>query len=336
MDEQRIERALREGPPDEPAYRASIATELAAAERTTDAADAAADTSYHGVVRRAGVAPRFRLAGLVAAAVVLAAVALVLRPGTVPGPGSSPDLAARLRTEGTIRIAVTNGHPQTTVAGGSVIGFDVDVAKEIAAALGLRDDIVAMSQAEILAGEGSWDIALPSAALPVAAGLTTGPAYYAWPSWLVVDSRAQLLEPPLEWVGRTICAVSGSEGLAALRGPQTFGTGVIDVVPRSDVTVLVRESDLACAAAIRGSEALYALTAELLFDDELAARGLRKLYSDPAVTARRSILVRGTGPDVEQLVADLDAALEGLRSSGRLADLSRGAFGGRDLSVTGQ
>ena len=328
MDEQRIERALREGPPDEPAYQASIAAELAVADNSSES-----DTSYRGVVRRVGVAPRFRLAGLVAGVLVLAVVALVLRPGTVPGPGSSPDLAARLRTEGSIRIAVTNGHPQTTVAGGSVIGFDVDVARELAAALGLRDEVVVMSQADILAGDGSWDIALPSTALPVGAGLTTGPAYYAWPSWLVVDAKAPPLEPGREFVGRTICAVSGSEGLAALRGPQTADTGVLDLVPRQEITVLELESDIACAAAVRSGEAWYALTAELLLDDEVAARGLRKLFSDPAVAARRSILVRGSGADVERFVADLDTAVESLRFGGRLAELSRGAFGGLDLSV---
>ncbi len=91
MDDERIERALRQGPPDEPAYERSIAVP---ARRTR---------AYRGAVRRAGVAPRYGFATLVAAAVVLLVAPVVIRPLVVAGPGSStpPDLLGRLRAEGT-------------------------------------------------------------------------------------------------------------------------------------------------------------------------------------------------------------------------------------------
>ena len=63
MDDERIERALRQGPPDEPAYERSIAAQVQAASEIPGGTGA--DASYRGAVRRAGIAPRYGLATLV-------------------------------------------------------------------------------------------------------------------------------------------------------------------------------------------------------------------------------------------------------------------------------
>ena len=76
MHDERIERVLRQGPPDEPAYERSAAV-------------AGADASYRGAVRRAGITGRSGLATLVAAAVVLLVATVVIRPLGVEGPGGA-------------------------------------------------------------------------------------------------------------------------------------------------------------------------------------------------------------------------------------------------------
>ena len=88
MDEERIERALRQGPPDEPAYEQSVAAQVRTA--SADSQDGAGpEAVYRGAVRRAGVSSRFGFATVVAAAVVVLAFAIaVVRPLGV-GPGSS-------------------------------------------------------------------------------------------------------------------------------------------------------------------------------------------------------------------------------------------------------
>ena len=329
MDEERIERALRQGPPDEPAYEGSIATRIPSA--SSHPPVGAADTAYRGAVRRAGVTPRFGFATLAAAAVVLLVVTVLVRPLAFEGPGSSapPDLLARLQAEGTVRIAVTGDHPQTTAAGGSVIGFDVDVARDVARSLGLDSEVSVVPTTDIAEGTGGdWDIGLPSRGPPVGAGVTAGPAYYAWPSWLVTDA-ASAIATPAELDGASICAVSGSAGLAWLRGEATGG--VAQTEPPSGATALERATDAECIDALRSGQAAAAVTAQLL-DDELAGQGLRALAADPVLQERRVMVVRGTGSDVETLLTALDEIVRDGTTSRALSDASRRAFGGRDLT----
>ena len=322
MDERRIERALREGPPDEPAYDRSMSRELLSA--------SVGEATYGGPVRPAGVSFRFSFATMLAAVVVLITATLLIRPAFVDGPAAPdrPDALATLQQQGTIRIAVTGGHPQTTSAGGAVIGFDVDVARALADELGLRADITVVPTEDILAGRGTWDIALPSSGLPVAADLTRGGDYYEWPSYLVVldDSTMQGVA---DLEGGAMCAVSGSASLAWLRGELDAPSTRVDLP--AGVTAVERATDDECLAALRAEDAVAALSAELL-DDELAGLGVRAIVDGPALLDRRGVVVRGTGSEVATLVDALDAALDDLRDAGTLAAASRSAFGGRDLN----
>ena len=122
-------------------------------------------------------------------------------------------------------------------------------------------------------------------------GLTAGPAYYAWPSWLVVDSNSGITTTA-ELDGATICGVSGTTGLEWLRGEAASEDAQID--PPTGVSALERASDAECLEAIRSGQAAAAVTAQLL-DDELAGQGLRALVEDPVVQERRVIVVRGGG-----------------------------------------
>jgi ABC-type amino acid transport substrate-binding protein len=330
MDERRIERALQQGPPDEPTYEESIAAQIRTA--SADArAEAGVEATYRGTVRRVRIAPIPGLATLVAAAAVLVVGLVVVRPLVVNGPGSStpPDLLARLRAVGTVRIAVTGDPPQTTAAGGAVIGFDVDVARELAKSLALGGEVSVAAGTDILGGRGGdWDLGLPSRGPLVGSGVTAGPAYYVWPSWLVTNTTSAITTVA-QLDGATICAVSGSAGLEWLRGggasPDT-GTK-----PPPGAAVLERPNDAACVEALRSGLAAAAITAQLL-DDEFAGQGLRALVADPAVQDRRVIIVRGNGPDVTTLIAALEKDLRSPSTSQALADASRRAFGGRDLT----
>jgi ABC-type amino acid transport substrate-binding protein len=330
MDERRIEDALRQGPPDESAYEGSIAGTLRSTAPTRLPDAGAQETAYRGAVRRAGVSSRFSFATLAVAALVIAVGTVLIRPTLFERPAGAPDadLLARLRELGSVRIAVTDGHPQTTAAGGAVIGFDVDVARALADELGLRGDIRVVSTADILAGIGAWDIALPSSGLPAGSSLQPGPVYYGWPSWLAV-LEGSVVQVPADLEGGVVCGVTGTESLAWLEGARAASGATIE--PPSGATVLERTSDEECSEALRAGEARAAVTAELL-DDELAGLGMRNLLDEPAVVDARRVLVRGTGSDVATLVEALDLAMDEMRASGRLATASRSAFGGRDLT----
>jgi ABC-type amino acid transport substrate-binding protein len=101
--------------------------------------------------------------------------------------------------------------------------------------------------------------------------------------------------------------------------------------PPRDARVVERDSDAECIAAIDAGAASAAVTATLL-DDELASRGLRALSTDPVAVERRVVLVHGTGSGAAPLVSALNAAVADLGASGRLAEMSRSEFGGRDLT----
>ena len=220
-------------------------------------------------------------------------------------------------------------HPQTTAAGGAVIGFDVDVARGLARSLGLESEVIVVAATDILEGTGGdWDIGLPSRGPPVGPGVTAGPAYYAWPSWLVTDASSGIVTPA-ELDGATICGVSGTAGLDWLRGESAHEGAQIE--PPTGVTALERANDGECVEAVLSGEAAAAVTAQLL-DDELAGEGLRALIEDPVLQERRVIVVRGSGSDVETMLTALDETLLDGPTSRALSDSSRRAFGGRDLT----
>ena len=177
MSDERIEKALRQGPPAEPAYMAQLTP-----------------ADLHGSVSKA---PRSKsafsfFAGLaetaVAAGLVVAVVGIVLiRSGAFETAAKPSTRLADIQARGVIRIAVRPDRPQVTAPGGARSGFDVDVATEIGRRLGLRVELDFTPADEMLAGRGEWDIALPSSAVEPGAFATTTP-YYDWPVRLIVPA----------------------------------------------------------------------------------------------------------------------------------------------------
>jgi ABC-type amino acid transport substrate-binding protein len=340
MDERRIERALREGPPNEPAYRASTASQI---DSQTLAAGRTAEDASVGRVRRGGVRARWwgesggrQLYGTLAAAIALAVIVVTffsfragLAPGASPRPGAT-DMLSRLQGSGTVRIAVTNQSPQAIAAGGAYIGFDVDVAQALADQLRLRPDIVALAPSEIFNSSASWDIALPSRAVAdTTPGFSRSQPYYAWPHWLVVEAGSPISTAD-QLAGQSICVTTGSTGADWLAGRSVPGVEAA-VEPPAGAISIERANEDDCLSAVTSGEAAAAVTVALL-DDDLIGRGLRALGNAPILVESRSVWIRGPADDTARLQLAIDAGLAELRQSGRLAEISEGAFGGRDLT----
>ena len=192
-----------------------------------------------------------------------------------------------------------------------------------------------MAATDILEGTGGdWDIGLPSRGPPVGSGVTAGPAYYAWPSWLVTDANSGIATPA-ELDGATICGVSGTAGLDWLRGESASEDARIE--PPTGVTALERTNDADCVEAVLSGQAAAAVTAQLL-DDELAGEGLRALIEDPVLQERRVIVARGSGSDVETMLdgprPDLARRSNVAGSIGCFAPSIRGSGPDRGYSVT--
>jgi polar amino acid transport system substrate-binding protein len=319
MSDERIEKALRQGPPGEPAYMVHLTP-----------------ADLHGSVSKA---PRSKSAfsflaslsqAVVAAGLVVAVVGIVLiRSGALETAAKPSTRLADIQARGVIRIAVRPDRPQVTAPGGARSGFDVDVATEIGRRLGLRVELDFTPADEMLAGRGQWDIALPSSAVEPGAFATTT-AYYDWPIRLIVPAGSTAAAPG-DLSGSTICVVSGSGGEAWLDG-RFRGTSVTPVaVPPTTSAVHRLATDEACAADVTAGASAALVTAGWS-DADLVTRPALKRVGGPIFTEARPVISVNGQRDPAGLIAEIDRILAAMRSDGTLADFSRGRFGGVDLT----
>lgn len=321
MSDDRIEHALRQGPPAESVYVAQLTP-----------------ADLHGSFSKA---PRLNrpfslLASLgqvaVTAGLVVAVVGIALiRSGTFETAAKPSSRLADVEARGVIRIAVRPDRPQVTAPGGARSGFDVDVATEIGRRLGLRVELDFIPADEMLAGRGDWDIALPSSAVESGAFATTAPYYY-WPVRLIVPAGSTAAGSG-DLSGTTMCVVAGSVGEAWLDG-RSIGTSVTTVVvPPTPSAVRRLASDEACAADVDAGASTAFITAGWS-DADLAARPAMQRVDGAVFTEARPVLaLRGEG-DPAALIAEIDQILAAMHGDGTLADFSRSRFGGLDLSQT--
>jgi ABC-type amino acid transport substrate-binding protein len=345
MDDERIERALRLGPLDEPVFvprgrwRATDGVEqdaaqgLAAVETHASRETSVLGTEWVrpiGVRVRGGRRPSRRSFPMTIAASLALAIGLLLATQFVPAgpaatPAPSPDLLARLLASGSLKIAVSNGAPQTVAQGGAYIGFDVGVARAIAGQIGLQAEITPVAPDGF--GSGGWDLALPGHAAATLGGVQASDPYAWWPVWLAAPEGSPVTDIASLGAAR-VCVVGGSAGASWLAGGMAGST----FPPPSAALTVTTASDEACISAVMDGRADAMLTSTLL-SSEVQARGLHLVAPSPVVVDPWSVVVRGPAGDSASALAAVNEALDALRTSGELADLSRSSFGGLDVTV---
>ena len=319
MSDERIESALRQGPPDEPAYIAHLTP--------ADLNGRAVKTRHSSSV--VGLLVGFAQTAVAAILIVAVAGVVVLRSGVLEPAATPPTMLADAQARGVIRIAVRPDLPQVAVPGGAKSGFDVDVATEMGRRLGLRVELVFTPVDAMLAGRGDRDIALPSTAIEPGHFAATAP-YYHWPVQLIVPGGSAATAPG-NLTGSTICVVSGSTGEAWMDG-SFLGTSSTDVVtPPKPVTVRRLATDQACAADVDAGSSAALVTAGWS-DADLATRPSLKPVGGPVLTEARPVIAIHGERDPTSLIAEIDQILRAMRDDGTLADFSRSRFGGLDLT----
>lgn len=334
MDDERIEHALMLGPVDEPAYQrgvrarlrqaADVASEAHAAVRGVDSPELASPTRIdlrtRGEARTSHRARVATLAQIAAVLVVIVVVGTLALPGIVGGPAPKADMLERLLAAGSMRILVPEGAPQTVLAGGVRVGFDIDVAEALADELSVEPNVLPVGVDQRLPATG-WDV---SAGLPDLGTSGVSQPYASWPAWLATaaGSGPTTLD---RVVGHPICIVRFSAAEGWLRNLPVSAVGP------SGPTVVRASSDDECIATLVEGR-VDALVTSTLFDDELASRGLVAVGTEPVAYEPRVVRLSATGEDATSLLAAVDGAIDRLRASGRLAELSRQSFGGRDLT----
>lgn len=203
------------------------------------------------------------LLGLLTLVLALAGCVQVAPAGDAGGDDAAAageDMLAALQEKGTILISTdANYEPQSFLdENGEFVGFDVDVAKEIAARLGLEHEFVTPDWDLITAGNwgGQWDMAVGSMTVTTARSEVLDfaePAYYYTPAQFAatVASGIETLE---ELNGQSICV-----GLSTTY--ETWLSGDLDALglpetsyyfePPTDVSIIPLQTDNECAQQIQ-------------------------------------------------------------------------------------
>lgn len=319
MSDDRIETALHQGPPDEPAYLAHLTPADLRGPGPKAHPMGRSLRLFEGVVEIA-----------VFAVVIAAAVGIVLvRSGAFETGARPSSLQADVQARGVIRIAVRPDRPQVTTPGGARSGFDVDVANEIGRRLGLRVELVFTPAEDILAGRGEWDVGLPSSAVEPGAFAMTAP-YYDWPVRLMAAAGSTTVAPS-DLDGTTICVVVGSGGEAWLDGRFKGLSVTPAAVPPTPSAVHRLATDEACEVDVAAGGSAALVTSQWS-DADLASRPDLVRVDGAVLTEGRPVIAVTGERDPAGLVAEIDRVVAAMRSDGTLADLSRRRFGGLDLS----
>jgi ABC-type amino acid transport substrate-binding protein len=251
----------------------------------------------------------------------VAALLLTLGLGALFASGGGPerpkdDLLAQLRATGRIRVAVSRERPQAVGAMGVVAGFDVEVARAVAAALSLTPELDPVEPPALLDPGGAWDIAMTASALTSEdeAGLALIMPVYHWPTFALVPEDSRLIDHG-SLAGHRVGVVVGSAG----------GRVLPDSASLVDMT-----SDLDCLERLHAGEVDACLTSSMGPADIATRPGVRSL-AGPVMVEPRGPVVRLDGPDPTRLADETRAAITQMRTDGTLADLSR-RYLGADLT----
>ena len=257
--------------------------------------------------------PRLRVAAVVAVVVVGAFAAFRLIAPSQP----SGDALTRVRAVGTVRIGVPDAPPQATAPDGTRTGFDVSVAQAVAQELRLDPSIVPVAADTPVPADVSLSLGPAGADQGT---VTTDVPYAWWPTVLAVP----IGHPPLTidtLLGTRVCAPLESQGAAWAAAFK--------------MTVVEGADDNACIDALNAGRADAILTVGL-FPAQLGSRHLVPVVLPKEAAPPpepRVIRISGPAGDSATLVTAVQQAVDALRTSGRLADLSRADLGGEDVTV---
>lgn len=259
----------------------------------------------------------------------LAVIGGLLTRTTEPQP--RPDALQRIRSAGIVRVAVSPDHPQATLPDGSLDGFDVDVAGDLARRLGVRLEVVPLSPPDQQLAAGAWDVALPPMPVwQVDPSMAPTTAYYAWPH-LLLASTASGASSVTDVEGQPICAVAGDAGQAWVLG--RYGATTPDAASTAPIasTLVLRPSDAACLEALAAGSVRAVVTATVAPAGVAELGGVGTLAGGPEPEPRAAVILRDGG-DEASLMAAVDRAIRDARADGTLSSLSLARFGS-DLTV---
>ena len=265
----------------------------------------------------------------VSAAAVLALTAVA----PAAAQDAEPDMLARIQEAGVIRMSTDPAYPpQSQMVDGEIVGFDVDVGREIADRLGVELALETPDWALITAGSWGdrWDFSVGSMTITSKREevLDFTQPYYFTPAQIAANANAGV-ESLDDLAGKTICMGEATTYLEWMNGTLDFGTESPDTAPPEGSNAVTRLTDRDCAqewglgrmdfeAWLSSSTTVAAAIA----DGIPAVTVGEPVFYEPLAAA----LDKGIA-DNDSLVAAIDAAIGEMHADGTLSELSMQWFG---------
>ena len=264
--------------------------------------------------RTSWVIPSLRYLALlaVAALFLVGFVGLALRSGFLRRDEDAT--WQRIQREGVLRVGLDPSFPPFEVdTGGTIVGYDVDLAHALAARWGVSVQLVPTHFDALIDGLLTEQYDVIISAYPYDPRLTRDVAY-SQPYFnagvvLVVREDAQGITDVADLAGRQVAVEWGSAGDVEARR-------IAQRVPGLRVQPL--ETAEAALRAVKAGAADAALVDAVSAYGFLGREGGVRIVGKPLTDERYVIVVR---PESRRLLREIDAALSALRASGRLAEL---------------
>jgi cystine transport system substrate-binding protein len=234
-------------------------------------------------------------------------------------PGLAADRYALIQKSGHLRIGLEGTYPPFGYQDeqGSLVGFDVDIAKAVSERMGLKPDFLPSKWEGILAAldSGRFDVVVNQVTLSDARRKVydfSQPYTFSGLQLIVRADRAGEIKGPDDLAGKRVGVLLGTNHEQWLH----------DHTPKADIRTY--EDD-----ATRNQELLVGRI-DAVLNDRLIVGSVLKLYGGRLVAAgaplseeREAIAVKKGSPE---LVAALDQALDSLRADGSLRRISEKWF----------
>lgn len=275
---------------------------------------------------------------------LLWAMLVVMIPLLAACGGGDDDLLADIEARGVIRISTDpNYAPQSFLdETGNFVGFDIDVAREIAKRLGVEVEFVTPDWDVITAGNwgGQWDLSVGSMTVTTARDEVLDfaqPAYYYTPAQFAAsnDSGIDSLD---DINGQAVCVGSATTyeswlngDLAALGLPESsyFATAP------TGITVIPLATDNECFQAIQAGRTDFQafLTSNTVVDAAIAGGVPIHKVGSPVFSENLAAAVdSNSAKDSGTLVARVGEIIQEMHDDGTLSAFSIQWFDGVDLT----
>lgn len=243
------------------------------------------------------------------------------------------DHLQRILDAGVIRMSTDPAYPpQSELVGGEIVGFDVDVGREIATRLGVDFALETPDWVLVTAGSwgNRWDFSVGSMTITSSREevLDFTQPYYFTPAQMAAHANAGV-ETVEDLAGRTICMGEATTYLEWMNGTLDFGTASPDTTPPEGSVAVTRPTDRDCAQewGLGRMDFEGWLSSSTTVDAAIAAGLPIVKVGDPVYYEPLAAAFDKSVDDNDSLVEAVDAIIGEMHADGTLSELSVTWFG---------